>query len=293
MHTLVLKSSGTVVLIQPNIGFREKWEAPEDSVFNDLLRLSARAMTETRPALVVWPEAAVPNFFVDRPDWETRIRQQAAEARLPLVVGGLDATPRKPSGWDYYNAAFVYHPDGRRDSLPPYRKNYLVPIVERVPFVNPRWFRGLHWFGGATPGAPGPVYTVPMGRFGILICYESAFDDLSRRYRLLGADFLVNITNDAWFGNTSAPYQHAAHLVMRAIENRVGIARAANSGISELVDPLGREHQRTHLGERTFEAGQVYTAEAHTLYTALGDWVGTLSLAATAALIGAARWRKR
>ncbi len=288
--TITLKPIGTVAVIQPNA--LEKWESAPDSVFDDLLTLSAGVIRQTRPGLAVWPEAAVPGYFVTHPDWEARIRQHAAEMGVPLVVGGLDATPRRRRGWDRYNAAFVFDADGHRDPLPSYHKNYLVPIVERVPFVNPSRFEGLRYFGGATPGEPGPVYSEPIGRFGILICYESAFEDLSRRYRRLGADFLVNITNDAWFGNTSAPSQHAAHLVMRAIENRVGIARAANSGISEFVDPLGREHQRTRLGVRTFEAGAVYTSGAHTLYTALGDWVGTLSLAAAAALVGSAWWRK-
>ena len=134
---------------------------------------------------------------------------------------------------------------------------------------------------------------MPIGRFGILICYESIFEDLSRRYRRLGADFLINITNDAWYGNTSAAYQHPAHLVMRAIETRVGIARAGNDGISEFVDPLGREHERTRKGTRTFEAGEVYTTNAHTIYVMLGDWVGLLAVGGTLALLVAARWPKR
>src|SRR5207253_2785902 len=94
--------------------------------------------------------------------------------------------------------------------------------------------------GGFSPGSTLPLYPSPLGRFGVVICYESAFDDLARRYRAAGADFLVNITNDAWYGRTAGPYQHATHLVMRAIETRAGIARAANDGISEFVDPLGR-----------------------------------------------------
>ena len=291
MRTLTLRPLGRVAVIQPNVGFDEKWRANRDSLVDELLSLSAQAIRETRPSLTVWPEAAVPGYFLQYPNWEVRIRAQAAATGVPLVVGGLDARP-DPGGWDYYNAAFVYDADGRPAPDPPYHKNYLVPIVERVPFVTPRWFDNLQWFGGATPGERGPVYRLPLGRFGILICYESAFEDLPRRYRRLGADFLVNITNDAWFGNTSAPYQHAAHLVMRAIETRMGVARAANDGISEFVDPLGREHQRTRKGTRTFQAGDVFTTDAHTVYVALGDWVGMLSLVGALALVGAAWWRK-
>lgn len=293
MRTLPLRSVGTVAAIQPAIGFREKWDAAlKDSIVNELLELSQRALVETQPDLVVWPEAAVPDVLPWYPQWETRIRAQAIAAATPLVVGGLDAQVFTDRSFEYYNAAFVFDAAGRRERWPAYHKNYLVPIVERVPFVNPRRFSRLRWFGGAGKGEPGPVYEVATGKFGILICYESAFEHLTRRYRRLGADFAVNITNDAWFGRTSAPYQHAAHLVMRAIENRVGIARAANTGISEFVDPLGRQHARTALGDRTLVAGEVVTSDLVPLYARLGDWVGTLALATALGLCAAAWWRK-
>src|SRR5207245_10704634 len=127
----------------------------------------------------------------------------------------------------------------------------VVPWVERVPLVPWSWFRRVpgraRWSGGFAPGRDLPVYGTGIGRFGVLICYESAFEDLPRGYRRAGADFLVNITNDAWFGRSAGPYQHASHLVLRAIETRLGIARAANDGISEFVDPLGGTHERTGL----------------------------------------------
>ena len=293
MRTLELRSVGRVAVIQPNVGFDEKWRANGDSLLNELLRLSTTVTRETQPDLVLWPEAAVPGYFVEHPGWERRIQAHAAEHGVPLVIGGLDAHRRPGGGWDYYNAAFVYQADGRRAPEPAYHKNYLVPIVERVPFVNPRWFDKLRFFGGTTPGDRGPVYRLPLGRFGILICYESAFEDLSRRYRRLGAGFLVNVTNDAWYGRTSAAYQHPAHLVMRAIETRMGIARAANDGVSEFVDPLGREHLRTPKEVQTIQAGEVYVTDARTLYVALGDWVGWLSVVGTVILVGAAGWRKR
>ena len=291
MRTLVLRPVGKVAVIQPNVPFDKKWTTDPDAIVDGLLRLSDSAITVTHPDLVVWPEAAMPGYFVEHPAWQPRIEAQAREEHTPLVVGGVDAR-RVSDGWEYFNAAFVYEADGRPSPEPPYHKNYLVPIVERVPFVNPRWFSSLRWFGGATPGKPGPVYTLPFGRFGILICYESAFESLSRRYRRLGADFLLNITNDDWFGRTSAPYQHAAHLVMRAIETRIGIARAGNDGISEFVDPLGREHLRTKLETRTFEADEVYTTDGHTVYVLLGDWVGLLTVVGGLGLIAAAWWRR-
>jgi apolipoprotein N-acyltransferase len=291
-RTIELVRLGRVALIQPNVGFDEKWRADADSLVTELLRLSGQTVMRTRPDLVLWPEAAVPGYFLNHPDWDRRIRAEAAGTGVPLVIGGLDARPARGGGWEYFNAAFVYPGTGAARLEPAYHKNYLVPIVERVPFVNPRWFGDLRWFGGAARGEPGAVYALPIGRFGILICYESAFENLARRYRRLGADFLVNLTNDAWYGRTSAAYQHPAHLVMRAIETRMGIARAGNDGISEFVDPLGREHLKTPKGVAAAEAGDLYTTRARTLYVTLGDWVGTLAVAGSLVLVAAAAARK-
>jgi apolipoprotein N-acyltransferase len=127
----------------------------------------------------------------------------------------------------------------------------------------------------------------------VLICYESAFEDLARRYRGAGADFLVNITNDAWFGRTSAPSQHASHLVLRAIETRAGIARAANDGVSEFVDPLGRVTQPSRLETQTVVTGPLLTSDVRTVYVRWGDWVGTIAVLATlgfAGLVVVQRW---
>jgi apolipoprotein N-acyltransferase len=115
----------------------------------------------------------------------------------------------------------------------------------------------------------------------VVICFESAFEDLPRKYRARGADFLVNVTNDAWFGRTSAPGQHASHLVLRAIETRMGIARAANSGISEFVDPLGHAYAASELEQEAVVADRLRTSDVITLYVRWGDWVGVLSIFAT------------
>src|SRR6185436_9463033 len=283
---------GRVAVIQPSEF--EKWnKAPgaSDSVMNRLLRLSQDALTATRPDLLAWPEAAVPGWFVNRPDWEARIAQQAMSGGVPLLVGGLDAKIYPDNSSDYWNAAFLFETTGSRNIQPVYHKRELVPIVERVPFINPRWFSGIKFFGGFAVGDAGPVYRVRIGQFGVLICYESAFEDQTRDYRRRGADFIVNITNDSWFGRSSAPYQHAAHLVMRAIENRVGIARAANNGISEFVDPLGRVYHATRLDDTTFVADTVFTTDVRTTYSVLGDWVGILAVLGSVLTVGLA-WRR-
>jgi len=294
VRTTVVRPVGTVALIQPNVGYEDKWEAGHaQEIFDDLLRLSGDAVAADDPRMVLWPEAAVPRYFPFRP-WEAAIGAFARATHTPLLVGGLDSRVfgTGPNDYENWNAAFVFDTTGSRAPYPVYHKRYLVPITERVPFVNPDWFH-FPFFGGFERGGLGTVYDVGPGRFGVLICYESAFEGLSRHYRALGADYIANITNDAWFGRTAAPRQHLAHLVMRAIENRVGIARAANTGISGFVDPLGRITDRTRLGERLFVLGTVETTDVHTLYTRLGDWVGMLSLVGTGALLVALFVRRR
>ncbi|UCG85743.1 MAG: apolipoprotein N-acyltransferase [Gemmatimonadota bacterium] len=292
-RTINMRPLGRVTVIQPNVQWSEKNDAAlQDSILAATLELSRDAVERTDPRLVVWPESAVPDYFHLHAAWEPLIVEHAVRDSIPIVTGGLDVVwGETREDYEYYNSAFLFDATGRRDPYPVYHKRYLVPIVERVPFVNPRWF-DLRWFGGFGEGEPGAIYQRDIGKFGILICYESIFEDLSRRYRREGADFIINITNDAWYGETAAPHQHAAHLVMRAIENRMGIARAANSGISKFVDPLGRQHQRTRLSVKTYASDVVQTSDVVPLYTRLGDWVGLLSMLLTLALMGYT-WRQK
>ena len=274
---------GLVGLVQPNEGFREKWDpAHADSVVGTLLDGSQHlADLFPRPKLIIWPEAAIPDFLWRRPDWVARITSFVRQNHVPIFTGAFwaDSTWRG-RGDPYYNAAIFIDTTGNWRPYPVYAKHYLVPVTERVPFVPVGVFRAIpglrNWSGGFTPGRSLPLYSSELGRFGVIVCYESAFEDLPRKYRAEGAEFLVNITNDAWFGSTSAPKQHASHLILRAIETRMGVARAANSGISEFVDPMGRTYLATQLDAKTYVAGVVRTTNVIPLYVRLGDWVGLL-----------------
>jgi apolipoprotein N-acyltransferase len=291
--TLETRPLGVVALMQPNVSYEEKWDRTlQDTIVGSLLASSEVAQRAVSPDLIVWPEVAVPREFERRPEWKWRISRFARRASTPVVLGGLHSETSSDSTNVRYNSAFVFDSTGRTDDYPIYHKQYLVPITERVPFL-PRGRLSLRWFGSLGIGKGRPVYDVGMGGFGVMICYESAFEDLARDYRLSGADFLINITNDAWFGRTTTPYQHASHLVMRAIENRIGIARAANTGISEFVDPLGREYERTDLEVETYASGTVLTSDTITLYVRLGDWVGGVAVLMTLSLMGYAWWRQR
>ncbi len=299
VRTLPLREVGVVGMIQPNEGFREKWDpAHRDSVVAKLMGMSRQALALARPGLIIWPEAAIPEFLWWHPDWETGIATLARETHTPILAGTLHAAPGWRQGDPYYNAALFIDSTGDWRSSPAYGKRYLVPVVERVPFVPVRVFRAVpglaRWSGGFSAGRELPVYAAGFGKFGVVICFESAFEDLARRYRRAGADFLVNITNDAWFGRTSAPHQHASHLVLRAIETRMGIARAANSGISEFVDPRGWAYAASRLDTQAVVADRLRTSDVIPLYVRWGDWVGNLVVIATLGLAGALlvqRWR--
>jgi apolipoprotein N-acyltransferase len=288
MRTLPVRDVGQIGMVQPNEGFNEKGDpARADTVVGKLLAQTRQLLAQTpRPQMIIWPEAAIPDFLWRHPRWVAEITALARESRVPVFTGLLWADPTWQTMRDpYYNAALLIDSTGDWRSAPAYAKHYLVPVTERVPFVPVSVFRAIpgirNWSGGFTPGRDLPVYHTGLGRFGVIICYESAFEDLPRKYRARGADFLVNITNDAWFGRTTAPRQHKSHLVLRAIETRMGVARAANSGISEFVDPLGRASNLTELDTDAIVNGVLRTSDVVTLYVRLGDWVGTLVVVLT------------
>ncbi len=251
---------------------------------------------------MVWPETALPTYASAAPAWTDWASGLARAYGVGLLYGLVEVQWYPDRTFDYYNAALFV--DSRGEPAGTYRKHYLVPVVERVPFLPMSWMRSLRsqatreewrlpligsvsaflrWFGGFGRGVEEPVFTVDGAGFGVLICYESIFAPLSRTYRQNGADFLVNITNDAWYGReepwwsrSSALYQHPSHLVMRAIENRMGVARSANTGISLFVDPRGRISHTTSLFEPATRVATVQTTDTRTLYTRLGDWPGWL-----------------
>jgi apolipoprotein N-acyltransferase len=292
-RTLETRSLGVVSLLQPNIPYQEKWEGSGANVFQRTLDLAYEA-ARPQPILIAWPEVAAPGYLLQPrwSSWREGITLLGRTGHIPQIVGALHAIDVGEPTEERYNAAFFFDALGLVDTGRVYLKQYLVPMTERVPFLNPSWFN-IRFFGGFGSGHERPVYDVGAGRFGVLICFESAFEDLSRAYRRSGADFVVNITNDMWFGRSAGPHQHAAHLVMRAIENRVGIARAANTGISEFIDPFGRVYSATELETEVVATDEVLTTDGLPLYVRLGDWVSLLCLATGAGLVAFALARRQ
>jgi len=312
--TLETRAAARVLVVQPNIpeDLKLDLDSAVDSSRTALANLTrSRLATESDLDLIVWPETAIPTYYTLVPEFTALAAEIARSSEAALLTGVLDYRRYDDGSLDRYNAALFIDRRGRPVGF--YHKHYLVPIVERVPFVPLAWVHSLRrrdlpligaflqWFGGFGRGTEEPVFRVDGSGFGVLICYESIFPGLSRTYRRGGADFLVNITNDAWFGRqqpwwsrTAALYQHPAHMVMRAIENRVGVARSGNTGISMFVDPRGRVRQATRLFTPDARTAVVETTEGLTLYARLGDWPGTLAILAAVLLAGWTwRWDRR
>lgn len=290
--TLELRPVGRIAVVQPGIPEALKLDtrAALDSTRLSLGRLMPRVEPGT-VELVVWPEVTFPTLLEEWPSLRRFTRARARAAEAPILLGALRHEGELPDDYVLFNSAFLVTPD---QGLTDYRydKRFLVPAVERVPWIEPGASSSFPRFGAYEEGRGWPLGETRNGfRFGTLICYESAFPEASRAYRRRGADFLVNMTNDAWYGRepwyarTTALWQHPAHMVMRAIENRVGVARAANTGISLFVDPLGRSYEATALFTPDLHTATVHTTDLTTLYVRLGDLAGTGSAAALLLLV--------
>ena len=303
MRTTRLEPLARIAIVQPNIPQDEKLERADPEIFiARTTALTRRNYAATDPQLMVWPETALPDYLDRHSNWVDSIGALARVEGVPLVFGVMDYSirgtpPSASSGlepqYDYFNAAMRADGTGRIDRASAYHKGYLVPIVERVPFLNPEWFGNLQYFGGFGRGENPEPFVFAFGKAGVLICYESIFPQLSRRYRRHGAKVLLNITNDAWFGRSAAPYQHHAHMIFRAIENRVGVVRSANTGISGYIDPLGVVHDETELFVPATRTYLAQTTSVTTPYVAIGDWLGALCCAGTVVLVAADVRRRR
>jgi apolipoprotein N-acyltransferase len=297
-RSLEVREVGRVAVIQPNIPEHIKLDGQTgiDSTFASLDRLIPRIEPGTVD-LAVMPEVTIRALLEPsgRGPMVDRVQAYSRELGAPIVFGavGFDVTGPGQSDWVPYNSAFLMEPQGMAAYR--YDKRYLVPFVERVPVLPPAWFGNLQYFGGYGVGDAWDLVEVDDARYGVLICYESSYPEGARSLRREGADVLLNITNDAWYGReplyarTTALWQHPAHMVMRAIENRVGVARAANTGISLFVDPIGRVYNATELFEGDVRSDVVSTTDVLTFYTRFGDLVGNGS-AICALLFALAVW---
>jgi apolipoprotein N-acyltransferase len=276
----------TVAVLQGNIEQDLKWDdASREAIFSIYRNLTLEAAA-SGVELIVWPEAATPFFFANDRLFHARQLGLAQEAGQALLFGS--PTYVRDNGRDaMYNSAFLVGPE--MTVLGRYDKIHLVPFGEYIPLRRLLFFldKLVAGIGDFRSGAAYTVMSIPQGRFGVLICFEGIFPDLVRHFVRDGAQFLVNITNDAWFGYSPASYQHLSMVVFRAVENRLPIVRAANTGISAVIDATGRLGEQTDLFVRTWIKARITPAAGGmTFYTRWGDVFAYGCMLVTAGALG-------
>ncbi len=288
-----------VGVLQGNIAQEQKWDpALRGEITRLYLDMTRRALSQGA-TFIMWPESSYPVFFEQDLTGGAVVRRLARESGATLLIGSDQVEPIKASAdvsapaSRYYNAAFLVKPDGSTGAV--YRKMHLVPFGEYVPFKKLLFFVGpiVEAVSDFTPGTDPVLLPVDGHMVSTAICYEVIYPDLIRRFVRDGSELLTTITNDAWYGRSSASYQHWDQASMRAIEQGRYLARAANTGFSGFVDPYGRVLKKTALFEPALVVEDVRFLTDRTLYSRIGDLVAWLSLALTVAALLATRGRPR
>jgi len=281
-----------VGLIQGNVSLAERSDAARlPSIFESYIRMSRQAIAEGAE-LVIWPESATPFRFEDDPVAAARIRALARQARVPILLGSDQMTPaQKGIPTRYFNSAFLVRADGTTGGA--YRKMHLVPFGEYVPAKQIFFFAAPLVEAVSDFSAGDEPTLLPIGRHNVstAICYEVVYPDLVRRFVAGGSELLTTITNDAWFGETSAPYQHFEQASMRAIEEGRYLVRSANTGVSGIVDPYGRVLEQTAIFQPAVLVGDARFLQTSTFYARHGDVFAYGSALATLVLILVSRRR--
>jgi len=280
-----------VGLIQPNLDPNKKWQAGSlDEQLNLYLDLSKKAIS-SGAELLIWPETALPVYLLTGryPNEVNRLHEFVDTNNVPILTGMPDATfyrdrskaPKdaKPVSnsktvYTSYNSILLFSPNSR--DVQKYGKIKLVPFGEKVPLVDVLPFLGdwIKWevgLSGWNTGRDTTVFNATVSgrniKIGGVICIESIYPDFTSVFVKKGAEFIAVVTNDSWYGDSSGPYQHKEMSVIRAVENRRAVVRAANGGISCLIDPIGRTIADTKMYTRTFLVVDVPLEQELTFYT--------------------------
>jgi apolipoprotein N-acyltransferase len=290
----------TAFLVQPNISMDEavvaQWAPWRDPThLNNLVELSVASVRRdgnlTSTPLIIWPENPAPFYFERDPIFRSAVERLARETRAYVVVGSVnyaDAEGTKPK-----NSAMVLDPEGR--VVLAYDKIHLVPFGEYVPaWAFPSLVGKITYeAGNFVPGASYRAAQIADGGLGVFICYEAIFPQLVRRLVPTGPGVLVNISNDAWFGDSAAAFQHLEMARLRAIENHRYLLRDTNDGITVVIDPYGRIVERLPRHEQAVLVGRFDYWSERTFYTRYGDVFAWLCVAIAVAIIGTLKIRRR
>lgn len=283
-------------LVQTNLpqhGYDANWQERYGADLDELERLSVAphgdSFVDPKPPVIVWPEVPAP-FYLQDQRFAARAQRIAMQGQTYFLVGHVDWKPEADGQLHPYNSAALLGPAGDRRFA--YDKIHLVPFGEYVPWRHLLWFaeKLVQEVGDFRPGGERTVGELGEGKFSVLICFEAVFGNEVRQFVANGAELLVNISNDGWFGRSAAPDQHLAMARVRAVENRRWLLRATNNGYTVSVDPYGRIVGRMESDRRGALDVHFAFRRDRTLYSRSGDWLAWLSVALSVALVA---WAKR
>lgn len=279
-----LSPQAVMTAIQGNVDQSVKWDhAFQYSSTLKHLKLSQQAMTD-HPDLIIWPETSAPFYFNHDIGLTKMALRRIRETGAHFLIG-CPSFRNTENNFEYLNSAVIITPKGEISDQ--YNKVHLVPYGEYVPFKEWLPFLGkmVAQAGDFVPGTKGQTISWNSHAIGAQICFEIIFPNLSRSTVENGVEIIINITNDAWFGKTSAPYQHFAMTVFRAIENRRALVRAANTGISGFISPTGQILDTTALYQEAVLTRRVPLLHIKSFYTRHGGHLTYIYLAIVAALV--------
>jgi apolipoprotein N-acyltransferase len=287
------QGSVRVAIAQGNIDQSIKWNPAYQEKTIQIYRALTLQSQPFGPDLVVWPETAVPLFFQDGEPLARSVLHTAREAGAHVVFGS-PAYKREKGSVSFFNRAYLASPNA--EIIGSYDKVHLVPFGEYVPMKRFLTFvqRLVVAAGDFLPGDKVAPLKFPKAPAGVLICFESIFPELGRAMTKNGATLLVNLTNDAWYGMSSAPFQHFSMAVFRAVENRRPVVRAANTGISAFILPNGKIAEQSGLFTEALLTKEIpLPASGLTLYTRYGDFFAVALTVISAVNILFAYWYTR
>jgi len=280
-----------VAIIQGDIDQSLKWNPTYQKRTMDIYTNLTRKSYLYKPTLIVWPETAVPFFFQDKGKFAKKIFYIVKESKATLIFGS-PAYIKNQKGIKYYNRAYMI---SYGHSPIYYDKVHLVPFGEYVPLKRVLFFLNRLVPAAGDFSSGHKIYPLKSNGIvaGIMICFEAIFPEIARHLTLKGANILVNISNDAWFGKTFAPYQHLSMSVLRAVENRRSLVRSTNTGISVFVDPFGRIIKKSALFKRQILLSTLPLIKDYkSLYTIYGNVIVYIAIIITFFNTGGILWQK-
>ena len=287
-----------VALLQGSVPIKVKWAKGNEMHSFGLYDSLTQAVADTSIKLYVWPESSVPCNLSATPACSQQVGKIVRRSGGYHLVGALGAGV-KDGKQRYFNSCYQFNPQGRVEKrhdkvkLVPFSEH--VPYQDHMPFLEKGFLRkyltfidtyGVQWWSDFYPGDTKPIFTLPDYMYSVQICFESAFPEFVRETILDGADFIVGITNDTWFGTSHGTHAHSRIFLTRAVENRCWGIRVANSGLTYTVDGYGRIRDELGFYEVAALRGRVNPLDGYSIFTRYGDIAGRLSLLITVSLIG-------